>query len=132
MKGHYTNTGRELISLLRQQRDFYRQLKELVCKQHRLAGENSSELVLEILSRRRELVHELIELNDRLRPMKAKWKKLSRKIEPEYKTEAQRIALETEELVADIRIFSISDAYEKLGQQADRTFEKIVSGTDLQ
>ncbi|MHC4062562.1 MAG: hypothetical protein ACYSR6_13315, partial [Planctomycetota bacterium] len=82
MKEYDRNAGLELLSLLRQQRYLYHQLRMLGDRQRRLAGSHSPQLLLEITSGRRKLVQKLRDLDCKLRPIKTNWPKLHRQISP--------------------------------------------------
>jgi len=102
MKKHNTDIGAELLFLLRQQRYLYHQLKILTDRQQQSAGTNSPDLLLEFISGRRKLVEKLLELDNKLRPIKANWQKLSRRIGPEHKQLVHKTANQIQEIIREI------------------------------
>lgn len=73
MKKHNTNAGATLLFLLRQQRCLYHQLKILADRQQELAGTNSPEFLLGVISGCRKLVEKLREVDDKLRLVRTNW-----------------------------------------------------------
>lgn len=102
MKKHNYNPGVELLFLLKQQRYLYHQLKDLTERQQQLAGTNSPELLLEILTGRRKLIEKIRQLDAKLRPVKSNWQKLSAQITPEYKTQAHKMANQVQKIIGQI------------------------------
>lgn len=101
MKRRRINAGAELLFLLRQQHYLYHQLKILTDRQQELVGTGSPDL-LEIIIGRSKLVEKLQELDTKLRPIKANWQKLSCKIKLEYKTQAEKIVNQVQEIIREI------------------------------
>jgi hypothetical protein len=129
MKKHNTNTAMELLFLLRQQRYLYHQLKILTDRQQQLAGASSPELLLEVITGRRKLIEKLRQLNDKLRPVKANWQKLSRQIGPEYKEQAEKIATQTHGIISEISAAVPSETAQNLPLHQDWTFDELGAGT---
>lgn len=134
MKKHSTNTGTELLLLLNQQRDLYHQLKILTDKQHQLAGTNSPEMLLEVISKRQKLTKKLQELDCKLQPIKANWKKLSGQIKPEYRSQAHETASQVQEIIGEIMAIGLCGTVQKLPSHhdhaLDKLFTKIQSGNE--
>ena len=63
----------QLVSLLGQQRDLYRRLRELSDKQRTMISGDRPELLLNILRDRQDLVTALARLNDDLAPYRRMW-----------------------------------------------------------
>ena len=60
-------------------------------------------MILEIIGGRRKLIEKLHQLDDKLRPIKANWEKLSPQIAPEHKYQAHKITSEVHEIIAEIQ-----------------------------
>ena len=101
-KEHYTNTAFQLLFLLRQQHYLYHQLKLLSARQKELSETNSPEQLLEIINGRRKLIEKLRQTDDKLRPIKTNWPKLSHHIGPEHRKKAYDLVMQVQELVAEI------------------------------
>ncbi len=127
MKKHNTNLGRELLFLLRQQRYLYHQLKILTERQCKSVGTNSPEFLLEIISGRRKLVEKLHELNNKLRPIKANWQKLSSQIEPKDRTEAREITSHVHSIVRQIMSAGPSEITQSLPLEQDWKFDELLA-----
>ncbi len=123
------NTGTELLFLLRQQRYLYHQLKILADRQNQLVGTNSPELVLEVVTGRRKLTEKLRELDNKLRPIKANWQKLSSRIEPEYKAQAHKMASQVQEIIGAILAATPSETTQTLPLRQDWTFDELFAET---
>ena len=132
MKKHNTNAGVELLLLLRQQYYLYHQLKILTDRQQQLVGTGSPELLLEVIAGRRKLVEKLRELDDKLRPIKANWQKLSCQIAPEYKTQAEKIVNQVQEIIGEIIAVTPSETAQNLPLRQDWKFDKVFAETQLQ
>jgi len=130
MKKHNTNAGAALLSLLRQQRYLYHQLKILADRQQELAGANSPELLLEVISGRRKLVEKLREVDSKLRLVKTNWQKLSEQIGPDYKDQAHKIANEVQEIIGEIMAVTPSETTQNLPLYQDREFDELFAKTD--
>lgn len=86
---------RELLTLLTQQRDLYRRLRELAERQRALICGERPELLLNILSERQGLVASLTRLNEQLAPYRRRWDEL-------YAGFAEPIRLQAATLLAEI------------------------------
>jgi len=129
MKKYNTNLGVELLFLLRQQRYLYHQLKILTDRQSQLAGANSPELVLEVVTGRRKLTEKLQELDNKLRPIKSNWQKLSSRIEPEYKAQAHKMASQVQEIIVAILAATPSETTRNLPLHQDWKFDELFAKT---
>ena len=127
MKNHNINVGAELLFLLRQQRYLYHQLKILTERQCKSAGTNSPEFLLEIISGRHKLVEKLHELNNKLRPIKANWQKLSSQIEPEDRTEAHEITNHVHSIIGQIMSAGPSEITQALPLEQDWKFDELLA-----
>lgn len=125
MKEHNTNMGAELLSLLRQQRYLYHQLRILTDRQRQLVGTNSPELLLEFISGRRKLVEKLKQLDDKLRPIKTNWQKLSSQIEPEHKEQACEMINQVQEIIGQIQAVIPTEMARNLPLHQDWKFDEI-------
>ena len=130
MNEHETNTGAELLFLLRQQRYLYHQLRILTDRQCQLAGTDSSELLVEIFSGRSKLIEKLQELDNKLRPIKAGWQEFSNRIGAEYKTAVYEIVSQIQEIINKIMAFSPTEMVQNLPLHQDWEFEEIYAGIE--
>jgi hypothetical protein len=127
MNKNNINAGMELLYLLRQQRYLYHQLKILAERQQQLPGTNSPEMVLEVISGRRKLIEKLRELEDKLRPIKANWQKLSGQIGPECKSRAHEITVQIQEIINEITENAPSEMIQHLPLDASREFDELLA-----
>jgi len=125
MTEHNGDAGAEVLFLLRQQRYLYHQLKMLTDRQRQLAGTSSPELLLEVVSGRRKLVEKLRQLDDKLRPVKANWQKLSRQIEPEHKAQVHKIANQVKEIIQEISAVGPSQTAQNLSLNQNCRFDEL-------
>lgn len=132
MKEHNSTIGVELLSLLRQQRYLYHQLRMLNDRQRHLAGTNSPELLLELIAGRRKLVEKLRKLDDRLRPIKANWPELSSQIGPEHRTQAYRMANQVGEIIDHILATAPSDTTQNMLLNENCRFDQLFVGPQIQ
>ncbi len=132
MKKHNTDIGAELLFLLRQQRYLYHQLKILTNRQQQLAGTGSPELLLEVISGRRKLVEKLRELDDKLRPIKANWQKLSSQVGPEHKARARKMANQVQEIIGEILAVAPSKTAQNLPLNENCRFDELFAETHPQ
>jgi hypothetical protein len=123
---HNTDIGSELLSLLKQQRYLYHQLRLLTDRQRRHAGTSSPKLLLEIISGRRKLVEKLRELNTRLHPIKAGWNKLSPRISPEHHAQARELAAQTRHILAEIAATTPSELARNLPLDGRYVFDELL------
>jgi hypothetical protein len=132
MKKQNTDIGAELLFLLRQQRYLYHQLKVLTVRQQQLAGTNSPELLLEFFSGRRKLIEKLRELDDKLRPIKANWQKLSGRIGPDYKVQAHKMANQVQEIIGEILTTASSETAQSLRLNENCRFDELFAEPQFQ
>jgi hypothetical protein len=126
VKEYDRNAGLELLSLLRQQRYLYHQLRMLGDRQRRLAGSHSPQLLLEITSGRRKLVQKLRDLDCKLRPIKTNWPKLHRQISPEHRAQARETAGHIQEIVEQILAAAPSAAAQNLPLNENCRFDDLL------
>ena len=131
MKEHNTNAGVELLLLLRQQYYLYHQLKILTDRQQQLVETDSPELLLEVIVGRCKLIEKLRELDDKLRPIKADWQKLSCQIGPEYKAQAEKIVNQVQEIIGEIIAVTPSETAQNLPLRQDWKFDEVFAETQL-
>ena len=129
MEQNNTNAGAKLLFLLRQQRYLYHQLKDLTERQQKLAGSGSPELLLGIISGRRKLVGKLEELSDKLRPIKANWKKIACQIGPEHKTQAHETVNQIKEIIGRITAVVPAETAQNLPLYQDWRFDELFAET---
>ena len=129
MKKNKTNAGAELLFLLKQQRYLYHQLKNLNDRQRQLAGTNSPELVLEVISGRRKLVEKLQGLEGKLGPIRTNWQKLSRQIEPEHKTQALELANQVQEIIRELMASTPSETVQNLPLHQNWKLSELLAET---
>jgi hypothetical protein len=132
MKKHNTDIGAELLSLLRQQRYLYHQLKILTDRQQQSAGTNSPELLLEFISGRRKLVEKLRELDDKLRPVKANWQKLTSRISPDHKVQARKMANQVQEIIGEILATASFETAQNLQLNENCRFDELFAEAQSQ
>ena len=129
MKEHNTDAGVELLFLLRQQRYLYHQLKILTERQRQLVGRNSPELLLEVIFGRRKLVEKLRGLDEKLRPIKSNWQKLSSRIRPECKAQACEAVNQIQQIVGEILAVAPSETAQSLPSPQDWKFDELFAET---
>jgi len=102
MRKHNTNASTELLSVLRQQRYLYHQLKMLTDKQRQLTETNSPESAIEIIFGRRKLIEKIQESGNKLQTIRTNWPKISSQIDAEYKTQAGDLINQIQEIIKEI------------------------------
>jgi len=132
MKKHKANASVELLFLLRQQRCLYRQLKILTDQEQQLAGTGSPELLLEAIIGRSKLIEKLRELDSKPRPIKANWWKLSRQIGLRYKTQAEKIVNQVQEIIAEILAAAPRERAQNLALAEKCRFDEFFAETQAQ
>jgi len=103
------NVGLKLVSLLKQRRDLYHQLKGLRDRQIQLTDTASPELLLKILAGRRKLIEKLRELEAKLSLIKSNWSKISPQLGAEYKQQARQMLEQAEKITEEIMTNSLMD-----------------------
>ncbi len=129
MKKCKTNTGEELLYLLKQQRYLYHQLKNLNGRQRQLAGTNSPEQMLEVISGRRKLVEKLQGLEDKLGPIRTNWQRFSLRIEPEHKTQALELANQVQEIIRELMATTPSETVQNLPLHQNWKLSELLAET---
>ena len=132
MEKHNTDIGAELLFLLRQQRYLYHQLKILTDRQQQSTGTTPPELLLELISGRRKLAEKLRELEDKLRPIKANWQKLSGRIVPEHKVQAYKTANQVQEIIGEILRTVPSETAQNLRLNENWRFDELFAEAQFQ
>lgn len=125
MKKDDTEVGTELLFLLRQQHCLYHQLKILTDRQQQLVGTDSPELLLEVISGRRKLLEKLHELDDKLRPVKANWPKLSSQIGSEQAVQVSKLANQVQEIIGQILAIAPSETVQNVALHENCRFDEI-------
>ena len=121
MEQQNTNAGHELLNLLRQQRYLYHELGLLTVRKQQLGETDSPELALEIINAKRKLVEKLREINNKLRPIRAKWQKLLLQIEPVQMAKANKLAEEVKQIVARISTVNKRSAVQSSRSEAPKS-----------
>jgi hypothetical protein len=102
MNKYNANASMELLSLLKQQRYLYHQLKMLTEKQRRLTETNTPESAIEIIFGRRKLIEKIQESSNGLQTIRTNWEKISGQIDAEYKIQAGDLINQIQEIIKDI------------------------------
>ncbi len=102
MEKQNPKAGEKLLFLLRQQRYLYHQLKLLSMRQRELGLAGTPELLLDVVSGRRKLIEKLHQTNNKLRPIKTNWDKLSGQLRPEQRLMAKETANEIQQIIDEI------------------------------
>jgi hypothetical protein len=89
----------QLITLLSQQRDLYRKLRDLSDKQRSMIAGDHPELLLGILRERQDLVSALARLNDELAPFRRHWDTMYAGLPNERRTQASDLLQEINSLL---------------------------------
>lgn len=77
-----------LMKLLTEQRDLYRNLRELSARQRNLISGDRPELLLDVLSRRQTIVSRLAQINEQLTPFRGDWTGVYAQLPEETRTAA--------------------------------------------
>ena len=102
MNKYNAKASMELLSLLKQQRYLYHQLKMLTEKQRRLTETNTPESAIEIIFGRRKLIEKIQESSNGLQTIRTNWEKISGQIDAEYKIQAGDLINQIQEIIKDI------------------------------
>lgn len=109
MKNENEQIGVELLFLLKQQRNLYHQLKALAEQQKQVFWETKSpEDLVRLLSGRRKLIEKLRQVNSKLKPIKANWPVIARKMGSEERVQARILACAVAGIVNDIKDMDIA------------------------
>jgi len=98
--------GLELLFLMKQQRNLYHQLRSLSEKQSQHSLTESPEIILQIITGRRKLIHKIREIEEKLSPIKSNWSNIREKIHAAHKAELREMANHIGESARDIRSFT--------------------------
>ena len=80
-----------LMKLLTEQRDLYRNLRELSARQRNLISGDRPELLLDVLSRRQTIVSRLAQINEQLTPFRGDWTGVYAQLPEETRTAASAL-----------------------------------------
>jgi hypothetical protein len=92
----------DVIALLTEQRDLYRQLQGLADRQRGFITGNQPERLLTILAERQQLIDRLQVVSHRLRPFRSHWRELREEMDPARGQEADGLVAEVDGLLANI------------------------------
>jgi hypothetical protein len=120
------NVGLKLVSLLKQRRDLYHQLKRLRDRQMQLADTASPELLLKILAGRRKLIEKLRELEAKLSLIKSNWSKISPQLGAEYKQQARRMLEQAGKITEEISTNGLTDKPGDLPECKFETYDELL------
>jgi hypothetical protein len=104
------NAGTKFVSLLKQRRNLYYQLKVLMDEQSQLIDSSSPELALKILTSRRKLIEKLRQLEAKIGLIKSNWSKISSHIALEHKQQARLMLEQAEKIASQISIRNLTDS----------------------
>jgi hypothetical protein len=97
-----TQEGQRLIELLTQQRDVYRQLRQLADVQRQAIDADSGQELLRILGDRQRLINLLTDVNTELEPFRSRWDQLRQSIDPVGRKTVSDLVEEVQELLKGI------------------------------
>jgi chorismate mutase len=92
----------ELLDLLVSQHELYRQLRRLAMAQHDLIAAEDPTGLLNLLSQRQRLIDQLAEINLKLEPARADWKRVESMLTTEQRGKAQKLVEQVGQLLAEI------------------------------
>lgn len=118
----------ELLDLLTRQHDLYRQLRELAAQQSGTIAAEDPSALLDILSRRQSLIDELAEINQRLEPVRADWKRIESMLTTSQRQRAGRLVEQVGELLAEILASDEADS-KMLSARKVMTGQQITQST---
>jgi len=98
MEKNNANFSNEVMRLLRLKRYLWHQLRLLVDRQRELAGDDSPEEVLGIVSGRSKLFSELRRVESQLDPLMSNWDELAGSLSIEKKIESEQLGRQIEEV----------------------------------
>jgi hypothetical protein len=104
-----TNTS-DLMGLLSEQRELYRQLGQLAGGQRALITGESPERLLGVLVQRQRVIDRLEDVTGRLRPYQRKWRSVRSSLSPEDGRRADQIVAEVNGLLKGILEKDAADA----------------------
>ena len=100
----------QLLALLEEQRDCYRQLKQLSENQRRLITDRNPEALLKVLADRQRLVDRLVALNASLAPFRREWADTHMQMPPERRQRVQRTLDDINTLLGSILVTDAEDS----------------------
>lgn len=101
--------SRQMLDLLIQQRDLYRQLGQLTDKQRGAIDSQLPEDLLRILGDRQRLINQLTEINEQLEPFRGQWDQIRRTIPAVRRQRISQLVDEVGELLSEILKQDASD-----------------------
>jgi len=105
----FTDTD-ELMGLLSEQRELYRQLGQLACGQRALITGETPERLLGVLVQRQRVIDRLEGVTGRLRPYQQNWRQVRSRLSPEDGQRADQIVAEVNVLLKGILEKDAADA----------------------
>jgi len=116
-----------LLDLLEQQRDLYARLSELSDQQSELISSGQTDELLNVLSKRQQLVEQLTQINSRLSPYRDHWSEVAERLPAGDRDRLRRLLDEVQQLLQRIldrdeqdRV-ELQSARERVGQQLQKT-----------
>lgn len=94
--------ARQLTELLTQQRDLYRQLREMAKGQASAIETDQPEALLRVLAQRQRLITELNEINAHLEPFRSRWDELRQSLDAAERIRATDLVREVQDLLGEI------------------------------
>ncbi len=102
--------GAKLVELLQQQRDCYRNLKELSDRQRRLITDEDPEALLKLLAERQRLVDQLTQLNKALQPFRQEWASTYTQMTADRRGHVQEVLDDINTLLGSILLIDAEDS----------------------
>jgi hypothetical protein len=130
MSKYNASASTELLSLLRQQKYLYHQLKILTDKQRQLTETNSPESAIEIIFGRRKLIEKLQESGNKLRTIRTSWQKISSQIDTGHKIQAGDLINQIREIIKEMPA-SMPGIAQDLPLYQDWAFEELMAGAGI-
>lgn len=94
--------ARQLTDLLTQQRDLYRQLREMAKGQSAAIEQDEPEALLRVLAHRQRLITELNDVNTQLEPFRSRWDELRESLSAAERIRTAELVAEVQSLLGDI------------------------------
>ncbi len=92
----------ELLDLLTRQHDIYRELRDLASRQRSTIAAEDPTALLDILSQRQALIDQLTEINQRLEPVRADWKRIEQMLTTSQRQRAGKLVEQVGDLLQEI------------------------------
>ncbi len=128
MSKYNASVTTELLSLLRQQRYLYHQLKMLTEKQRRLTETNTPESAIEIIFGRRKLIEKIQESGNNLQTIRTNWEKISSQIDAEHKIQAGDLINQIQEIIKEIPPASMPGITQEQSLYQELAFDELMVG----